>query len=156
MSRHEYINTSDGELYHYGVLGMKWGVRRNATKAYDRASKKMVKLNNRADKANMKYGRKAGIHLTDFGVAAEKKARKKSARANAKAIKWRRAMEREFSDVKLASLEKKYIGKGEVYVKKILNTSDAKKQSAYSDKVSKYQSKSNEVKNLRERLHGNN
>lgn len=25
---HKYVLTSDGELYHYGVKGMKWGVRR--------------------------------------------------------------------------------------------------------------------------------
>lgn len=28
---YEYILTSDGELYHYGVKGMKWGTRKNST-----------------------------------------------------------------------------------------------------------------------------
>lgn len=28
MNDHAYIMTKDGELYHYGVIGMKWGIRR--------------------------------------------------------------------------------------------------------------------------------
>ena len=35
----EYILTSDGELMHYGVPGMKWGVRR-ATKRLSKATTK--------------------------------------------------------------------------------------------------------------------
>lgn len=42
--KNTYILTSDGELYHYGVRGMKWGVRRyqNADGSLTPAGKKRV------------------------------------------------------------------------------------------------------------------
>lgn len=39
---------TDRELQHYGVLGMKWGVRKNPTKAYVKATKKQRRLDRRA------------------------------------------------------------------------------------------------------------
>lgn len=36
--------TDSLELEHYGVIGMKWGVRKDPERAYERASKKLKKL----------------------------------------------------------------------------------------------------------------
>lgn len=41
-------------IKHYGVLGMKWGVRHNPSKAYRKASTKANKLKDKYDKANVK------------------------------------------------------------------------------------------------------
>lgn len=131
----KYILTSDGklhyvddELYHYGVVGMKWGVRRgNAQKAYEKASKKLDRLTGKVDKAESKARQKyaklnrksASIFATSKSVSrAEFKASKSQSRANVKmqkALKWYSKMEKTFADtpVKMnkdqADLGKKYM-----------------------------------------------
>lgn len=40
-------------LEHYGVLGMKWGVRKNRELAYEKASKKMKKLTQNRTKSEL-------------------------------------------------------------------------------------------------------
>ncbi len=104
-------------LAHYGVLGMKWGVRHDRERAYARAVKKKNKLDAKAAKADEK-AKKARAHtpsrlhrVTDLGIAYyDRRMRSinakeaKAAKASIKAEKWVKSMERVFSETPLSEI----------------------------------------------------
>lgn len=89
-----YILTSDGELYHYGVKGMKWGVIRyrknSAERGIARRERQNTKLEKKAAKYDVKASKQALKNIKRGYESAGLVATKKSAKLNVKAAKLER------------------------------------------------------------------
>lgn len=123
-------------IKHYGVIGMKWGVKKNASRAYSRASKKLSKLDkkviksgNKVDKSLRKYDKSR----YGFSLDSEEETRAKGEKVKQtqykheknlqKANKWYKTMEKTFSETSI-KMTAEDTAKGANYLKEL----DALKQ----------------------------
>lgn len=66
-------NESEEDVEHYGVLGMKWGVRHDVAKAYSKASAKKMQLENKVTKTRNKYLKKSAKANSGVSIKYQKK-----------------------------------------------------------------------------------
>ena len=94
----DYYITSDGELYHYGVKGMKWGVRKEAPPSDQQAKQKAKKRLSTGQKVAIGAAATAGILATAWaGYTVSKAYGRQAEKVHRSAQQMARAMAKPYS-----------------------------------------------------------
>ena len=131
-----YDERDSQNLAHYGVLGMKWGVRHNPQRAYEKASKKAGKYQKKIDKYTTKANKQFAKGVSKSGgiFSSQKGAQKafaKSTKYSRKALskaqkgaKWISRMEKEFAKQSVVSIDQSILDLGKSYTDRLTTAAD--------------------------------
>lgn len=153
-----YYYIKDGELCHYGVLGMKWGVRKAQYKEKQRDRLSVKALN--YDKKSASLTKKSEkIHAKQDLEARNRKATK-AANWNKKAAKLEKRAVKTDNDLKRSLLERKAERLKYKSTKARIDANRLSKTTGYGIKAMKYSIKSDvaakKAAKIRKKIAGNN
>lgn len=131
----QYIE--ENELMHYGVLGMKWGVKHSPSRAFtksvkkaqrlhtkiEKRDKKLLKATMKRDKVEKRYSGIGFASREDLAKATSKhyRASKKLLKAKKKSQRWEKQMKKTFKNVRISDISKEARSAGREYVNMLLN-----------------------------------
>lgn len=137
-----YENTYSDELQHYGVLGMKWGVRKAIKKSVknEQLERKALKYDIKSSKATKKSEK---IHA-EKDLGRVNSAARKAAKYAIKSTKLERKANYANNELVKANLEKRSAKANFKSASKQREANTLSKLTGYSDKAMKYSIKSDE------------
>lgn len=117
-------------LAHYGVLGMKWGVRHDPQRAYIKAANKYNKLEKkanvsleRAGRYNRRRRRYSIGNIGNYNEARAKRSYDISVNRTKRASKWMKAMKKEFAKQDVVTLDQDLLNRGDLMIERYRNMS---------------------------------